>query len=134
MKQRNLLVLRSVSGAGKTTFCNLFPDAVVCCADDYFTDKDGNYNWYLEGLGKAHGYCWNKFVDAVTSTTKDIIIANVNAKPSDWNKYVKEAEDLGFIVTFIVLENRHGGKDVHNVPEETLQRQEKTIRENLKLR
>lgn len=134
MKQRNLIILRGVSGSGKTTFCNLFPDAVVCCADDYFTDKDGNYNWYPEGLGKAHGYCWNKFVDARDFGQKDIIIANVNAKPSDWKKYVENAEYYGFIVTFILLENRHGGKDVHNVPEETLQRQEKTIRENLKLR
>lgn len=133
MKQRNLIILRGVSGSGKTTFCNLMPDAVVCCADDYFTDKDGNYNWYPEGLGKAHGYCWNKFVDACVSHD-NIIVANVNAKPSDWNKYVNQAETLGFIVTFIVLENRHGGKDIHNVPLETLDRQEKTIRENLKLR
>lgn len=133
MKQRNLIILRGVSGSGKTTFCNLMPDAVVCCADDYFM-KDGVYKWYPEGLSNAHGYCWNKFVDAVTLTTKDIIIANVNAKASDWNKYVDQAKTLGFLVTFVVLENRHGGKNIHNVPEATLERQEKTIRENLKLR
>lgn len=132
MKKRNLIILRGVSGSGKTTFCNLMPDAVVCCADDYFTDKDGNYKWYPEGLGKAHTYCWNQFKDVLDNTDKDIIVANTNTRPSDWNKYVAAAE--GFLVTFVVLENRHGGKDVHNVPEETLQRQEKTIRENLKLR
>jgi len=133
MKRRNCIILRGCSGAGKTTFCNLMPNALVCCADDYFTDKDGNYNWYSQGLGEAHAYCWNQFVDAL-GTDKDIIIANVNAKAADWNKYVDQAKNLGFIVTFVVLENRHGGKDVHNVPEVTLERQEKTIRENLKLR
>lgn len=127
------MILKGCSGSGKSTFCNLFPDAAVCCADDYFTDKDGNYNWYSAGLSKAHGYCWNKFVDALTLTDRDIIIANVNAKEQDWKRYVDTAKAVGFIVTFIVLENRHDGKNVHNVPLETLQRQEKTIRENLKL-
>ena len=109
------------------------PDAVVCCADDYFM-KDGVYNWYPEGLGKAHAHSWNQFKDALDNTDKNIIVANVNAKPSDWNKYVVAAKDAGFLVTFVVLENRHNGKDTHNVPEVTLERQEKTIRENLKLR
>ena len=111
------------------------PDAIVCCADDFFTDDDdGNYHWYPEGLGKAHKHSWYQFKDALMNTDKDIIIANVNAKQSDWNKYVKEAELCGLRTIFIVLENRHGGVNIHNVPEETLQRQEKTIRENLKLR
>ena len=42
MRQRNLIILRGVSGSGKTTFCNLIKGTkVVCCADDFFIDADG---------------------------------------------------------------------------------------------
>lgn len=136
MKQRNLIILRGVSGSGKTTFCNLIGGkTVVCCADDFFTDENGNYNWYAEGLGKAHKYSQEKFDNALHDWSVDnIIVANVNAKPSDWKYYVDKATKEGLKVTFVVLENRHGNKDVHNVPIETLERQDKTIRDNLKLR
>lgn len=136
MKKRNLIILRGVSGSGKTTFCNLIGgNTVVCCADDFFTDENGNYKWYAEGLGKAHKYCAEKFDDALYNDTIDtIIVANVNAKPSDWKYYVDKATKYGLKITYVVLENRHGNKDVHSVPFETLERQEKTIRENLKLR
>lgn len=94
-----------------------------------------NYNWYAEGLGKAHKACQEKFDAALDEPfTETIIVANVNAKPSDWKYYVDKATKAGLVVTFVVLENRHGNKDVHNVPIETLERQEKSIRENLKLR
>lgn len=136
MKQRNLIILRGVSGAGKSTFCNLIGgNKVVCCADDFFTDIHGNYKWYPDGLGKAHKYCAEQFDKALDDDTIDnIIIANVNAKPADWKYYVDKATEQGLKVTFVVLENRHGNKDIHSVPFETLERQENTIKQNLKLR
>ena len=91
MKQRNLIILRGVSGSGKSTFCDLIQDPkMICCADDYFTDSDGNYNWNAASIGLAHKFCRDKFDRALNDDfIENIIIANTNTKPSDW-KYFSE--------------------------------------------
>jgi 2',3'-cyclic-nucleotide 3'-phosphodiesterase/NEDD4-binding protein 2 len=133
--QRNLIILKGVSGAGKTTFCDLIAGPkVVICADDFFYEEgvyqfDGNY------IGQAHAECRAKFDrwlndDVITN----IIISNTNTKPSDYKYYVDQANAKGLRITYVVLENRHGNKNVHDVPEHVLERQEQNIRQNLKLR
>lgn len=134
--QRNCIILRGCSGSGKSTFANLIAyPCCICTADDFYVDKDGNYNFDPNKLGLAHKACQAKFDDALKDEViTNIVIANTNTKSSDYKYYVDKAEKAGLTVTYVVLENRHGNKDIHNVPEETLQRQENTLRENLKLR
>jgi predicted kinase len=134
--KRNLIILKGVSGSGKSTLAHLIAyPCCICTADDFYTDKQGNYNFDPTKLGQAHKACQAKFDEAIKDEViTNIVIANTNTKPSDYKYYVDKAEKAGLKVTYIVLENRHGNKDVHNVPEEALQRQEQAIRDNLKLR
>ncbi len=134
--KRNLIVLSGVSGSGKSTFAHLIAyPACICCADDFYTDKDGNYNFDITKIGQAHKACQSKFDDALKDEViTNIVISNTNTKPSDYKYYVDKAEKAGLNIFHIVMQNFHGNKDVHNVPELTLQRQEQSIRENLKLR
>lgn len=136
MNQRNLIILKGVSGSGKSTFANLIAyPACICTADDFFIDKDGNYNFDPAKLGQAHKACQAKFDDALKDDIiTNIVIANTNTKPSDYKYYVDKAEKAGLRVFYVVMENRNNTKDVHNVPDEALERQEKAIRDNLKLR
>ena len=132
---RNLIILKAVSGAGKTTFCDLIKGPkVVCCADDYFYDIYGNYNFDATKLGHAHAHCRDTFDDAVESIeVENIIIANTNTKPADYAYYVNQATKAGFVITFVVLEKRHENENVHNVPLQVLERQAANIKQNLKL-
>lgn len=134
--KRNLIILKGVSGSGKSTFSHLIAyPCCICTADDFFTDKEGNYNFDVAKMGQAHKACQAKFDDALKDDIiTNIVIANTNTKPSDYKYYVDKAEKAGFNISYVILENRHGNKDIHNVPEETLQRQEQSIRDNLKLR
>lgn len=134
--QKRTILLRAVSGAGKSTFANLIaPNSAICCADDYFTDSNGNYNFEPSKLGAAHKSSQEKFLKLCDDeTTETIVVANTNTKESDFNFYIRESEKRGMMVFSLVLENRHGGKNVHNVPEETLFRQEQNIKNTLKLR
>jgi len=136
MTNRNLIILKGVSGSGKTTFANLIAyPCCICCADDFFVDAHGNYNFDIAKLGLAHKVCQLKFDEAVKDPIiTNIVIANTNTKPADYKYYVEKAEKHGLTVSYVVLENRHGNKDIHNVPEETLVKQEQAIRDNLKLR
>jgi ABC-type polar amino acid transport system ATPase subunit len=130
----NTLILRGCSGAGKSSFCDLINDPkVVCCADDFYMDDQGNYNWDANLIPQAHAACRAKFDQFVNDdAVENIIIANTNTKPSDWKYYEEKSLEAGRRVIFVVLEHRHDGVNVHRVPQEALKRQEKTLRENLK--
>ncbi len=134
---RIIIILRGASGCGKSSFAesikDLHPNAVVACADDYFM-KDGEYQFDASKLGAAHGSCYRKFKEALDRKEKAIIVANTCTSPREWKEYEKEGKAAGYTVFFCVLENRHGGKDVHSVPEEILQKQEQNIKNSLKLR
>jgi uridine kinase len=136
--KKTVWILRGCSGAGKdfvTTKLTRNIGWVAVSADDFFTDKEGNYNWDVNKLGLAHTTCMHNFKEALKeSTVTDIIVNNTNTKVKDFGYYETEAKNFDADVIFLVVENRHGGSNVHSVPLETLERQEKAIRENLKLR
>lgn len=132
--QRNVIILRGVSGSGKSTFAKLFSNSCICTADDFFYDKDGNYKFDATKLDRAHASCRDKFDDAVKDPTVDnIVIANTNTKPYDYSYYANQGKKHGMNVFFVILENRHGNINVHNVPEVSLQKQHDAIMRDIKL-
>jgi predicted kinase len=118
---KTVLILRGVSGSGKSTFASMLesldPKLVdVFTADDFFTDENGNYNFDAKLLGHAHRACQERFEHSLEhGTAQLLIVANTNTKPSDFAYYVNAAKGRA-IVTSVVLENRHGSDDVHSVP------------------
>jgi predicted kinase len=94
---RKLILIRAVSGAGKSTFAETFaPDSCICCADDYFTDGQGNYNFDASKLGQAHKACQEKYLELLDSPFVDtIVVSNTNTKESDYKFYLDEAEKRG---------------------------------------
>lgn len=135
---KTVLILRGVSGSGKTTFAEnlaaLNPGAVgVCCADDFFTDADGKYNFDANRLGLAHRRCQERFETLLeNSAMKLIIVANTNTKPADFAFYVNAARGRA-IVTSVILENRHDGVDVHAVPNSVKTNQKQNILNSIML-
>lgn len=136
--KKTVWILRGCSGAGKDFVTNKLIKSVgwvAVSADYYFIDKDGNYNWDANKLAYAHSVCMYNFKEALKeSTVTDIIVNNTNTKVKDFGYYQKEAEKFDADVIFIVVENRHGGKNVHNVPDEVVSRHEDNIKQSLKLR
>ena len=57
-----VFILRGLPGSGKSTIANtilqkLGDDAVVCSANDYHYNKDGDYVWNKDLLQEAHSKC-----------------------------------------------------------------------------
>lgn len=128
-RQRNVLYLvRGLPGAGKTTFINtlmcMFEDGSTHSehfeADQYFYDKEGNYNFDVEKLGAAHSQCQRKTYEAMDAGADYIFVSNTFTTEKEMKPYLKMAEELGYQIVSLVVENRHGNKSVHNVPEETM--------------
>jgi len=138
MKQKTILILRSVSHAGKTTLSNLICQQVgnvVVSADDYYYDEDGNYNFDASKLGKAHDHCKKMFMLFLNEpSVNTIVVANTNTKPEEFEFYENEGKKAGAMIIFLVIERRHDNINSHSVPEHVLERQEQNIRNSLKLR
>jgi len=116
----NLLLVRGVPGSGKTTFANTFCDKVVS-ADDYHYDAEGVYRWEAKNQGAAHRYSQEK-TRSIMETGKDVAVANTSTTAKEMKPYYALAEEFGYTVFSIIVENRHGGKNVHNVPADTIEK------------
>jgi predicted kinase len=131
-----LYLIRGLPGSGKSTLAEELStvlSATICCADDYFMDSDGNYNFDHNLLGKAHKWCQNlceKAMDDISN--RNVIVSNTTTTTKEVNVYMNLAKKYNYKVVSIVVENRHGGVNVHGVNEEVLDKMENRF--SLKLR
>ena len=78
-----LIVIRGIPGSGKSTlaqrFIELMPDAVLCEADHYFINKQGQYCYDGSKIKLAHEYCQLNMRNAL-SQGKSVIVSNTTIK------------------------------------------------------
>jgi predicted ABC-type ATPase len=132
---RIAFIIRGVSGSGKSTLAKslaaLNPDHCICEADAYFYDPSGDYVFRPESLGQAHNYCKNLFVQALNRGTQLVICSNTNTSRKEYQFYIDEAEKRGYTVHVVIAERFKDTKSVHNVPQETLDRQAEKLRQSI---
>lgn len=122
-----LILLRGLPGSGKSTFAHLmWSDFVICEADQYFYDKEGNYNFNPSKLKQAHKYCRDKVETFMKDNHsnpqyyQEIVVSNTFTRKWEMDEYFKLAEQYGYKVISLIVENRHGGKNVHGVPDDKI--------------
>lgn len=133
---KTLYILKGVSGAGKSTLavqlCEL-SDTVAFAADDYhYMVGNGVYDWKPENMKKAHQWC-RESVEGSMQQGFNIVVHNTNTCEKETKPYTELAENYGYKVVSLVVENLHGNNSVHNVPQEVRDNQEKRLRNSLKL-
>jgi len=116
----NLYLLRGLPGAGKSTIGQNLK-TVNFEADQYFM-KDGQYKFDPTKLRDAHEWCQNKVKNCMVEGIKDISVSNTFTQEWEMQAYIDMASAYGYTVFSIVVENRHGGKNIHNVPTEVLEK------------
>ncbi len=87
----------------------------------FFLDKDGNYNWSVEGLHSAHIYSESRCEHFMKEDTEKIIVSNTSVVYKDMKAYFDLAKKYGYKVFSIIVENRLDTKNIHNVPESTIE-------------
>jgi predicted kinase len=123
-KSKNLILLRGVSGSGKSTVANLFvSENEVCSADDYFINVKGEYKFDSTKLKDAHNYCQIKCRLKMKNEIPIVVVANTFTREWEMEEYYKLAEEFGYRVHSIIVENRHNGKNVHGVSNDIVQAQ-----------
>jgi energy-coupling factor transporter ATP-binding protein EcfA2 len=123
--EKILILCRGVSGAGKTTFAKTL-GGIHIEADQYFIDGEGNYKFDGSKIKLAHEYCraqteaWMQTKDDQVSTNK-IVVSNTFTQLWEMEPYFEMAKRHGYKVFSLIVENRHGGTNVHEVPEEKVE-------------
>jgi predicted kinase len=121
---KELFLLRGLPGSGKTTLAKSIGNITIE-ADQYFIDSDGEYKFDATKLKFAHQYCqgqtqaWMKMNSDQLNTDK-IVVSNTFTQEWEMQPYYDLAEQYGYRVYSIIVENRHGGVNEHGVPEEKL--------------
>lgn len=121
-----LIILRGLPGSGKTSFAKYMFSNNVFEADQYFYDENGNYNFDATKLHAAHMDCQNRVekLMQMSSTTQygsEIVVSNTSTTEKELKPYYDLAEKYDYKVVSLIVENRHGSKNVHNVPDEKLE-------------
>jgi predicted kinase len=118
---KELILLRGLPGSGKSTLAGLISYNVLS-ADMYFEDEEtGEYKFNARDLPKAHNWCKFQCEEQMMLETPTIAIANTFTQEWEFTPYYGLAEKYGYRVHSIIVENRHDGVNVHNVPEDKLE-------------
>lgn len=146
MLNKTLIILRGVSGSGKTSLATelvqrfsstdselLKDSCYAVAADDYFMNEDGQYKWSAEELHKAHEWCRGMVEDYMDLGVNTIVVHNTCTSETELTPYLNLARDYGYTPIVLVVEKRHENKNIHNVPNEVLDRQARRLKESIKL-
>jgi predicted kinase len=139
-----VIVLIGFAGAGKSTWAkSVIGRKLILSSDNYFTDKDGNYNWTIEESHKGHEDCLRKFIDVFQSSSGDqellpetVIIDNTNVRIYDIIPYIRIAQayecpvEVKYIDTDIEVAK---SRNIHGVPDSAYDRMKSNFEELLKL-
>lgn len=125
---KKLYIVRGLPGSGKSTFAEALVghDFLVCEADKYFI-VDGEYKFDATKLRQAHEWCKNRvetyMKDSLVNDQfyREIVVSNTFTQEWEMEAYYKLAEQYGYMVFSIIVENRHGGVNQHGVPAEKLE-------------
>lgn len=112
----DLILVRGISGSGKSTFAALIAPECNVAADDYFIGADGAYNFDASKLPEAHRWCLGMVSSAMDARTAVIAVANTFTQEWEMAPYIQAAEAYGYTVHIVIKEGNFD--DVHNVPRE----------------
>ena len=127
----DLILVRGVSGAGKSTIADMMDwlghRTVSFSTDDMFM-VDGNYEFDPSLLGENHAATVQKVRDVMIARyevkiPETIIVHNTFTEEWEMKPYFELAEEFNWHVHTIIVENRHGSKSIHDVPDDVVKAQ-----------
>jgi predicted kinase len=132
---KELFLLRGLPNGGKSTLAKSL-GGINVEADQYFMEN-GVYKFDPTLLKNAHNYCqsqtqaWMK-TDGEQVNVNRIVVSNTFTQEWEMKPYFEMAEKHGYRVYSLIVENRHGGKNEHDVPEEKIIQMENRFQIKLK--
>jgi predicted kinase len=118
--EKVLFIVRGLPGSGKSTFAKTLGGQHYE-ADMYFIDEEGNYNFDGSKIKDAHKWCKSFVETDMLLEYPKIVVSNTSTQEWEMKPYFDMAKEYGYTVFSVVVENRHGGKNTHGVPEDKIE-------------
>ena len=125
---KNLILVRGVSGSGKSTFAEefLYPISLVISTDDFFMN-DGVYEFDPKLLAENHAKCIqcveSEMQDPQQDIEPNIVVHNTFTQAWEMKPYQELAEKYGYNFYTIIVENRHKSVSTHDIPKHIISSQ-----------
>ena len=135
--EKILLILRSCSGAGKSSLAKFLIDNLKIPASHYEADqwmmREGKYEFRPERLHYAHTECRNQVENDMIRGVPVIIASNTFTTESEIRPYKYLADKYEYRFVSLVVENRAETTNQHGVSQDVLERQATKLRSSIKL-
>lgn len=117
--EKILYLVRGIPGSGKSTFAKTFKTVEHYEADMFFMRGNG-YEFDATKLKAAHEWCQDMVFMSMKRNEPTIVVSNTFTQEWEMKPYLEMAKTHEYKVFSIIVENRHGGTNQHEVPEEVL--------------
>lgn len=146
MSIKKAIILVGVSGSGKSTQAQALKEKYekmglsveIHSTDNYFLNKQGEYQFDPRKLAYNHKQCQLAFRSGATKGINVLIVDNTNVRAKDRAPYVRVAEELGYEVELMLVGQTdeeavktYAARNKHNVPEQVVQRQARRLEASL---
>jgi predicted kinase len=121
-KNKILYIVRGLPGSGKSTLAKMLTSGSGPShyeADMYFME-DGVYKFDVNRIKVAHAWCQGMVEMDMLKDVPVIAVSNTFTQEWEMEAYYELAKKYGYTTFSIIVENRHGGVNEHNVPDEVL--------------
>jgi predicted kinase len=120
VSDQNLILLRGLPGAGKTSFASLISENYkypIYSVDDYFTDDFGKYEFKFDENHKAYALCLSQTEEAIKKGHHKVIVHNTFTMDWELAPYFSLAKKYQIKLYVMTVENYHQQKNLHEISE-----------------
>ncbi len=121
MAKQKLTLVRGLPGSGKSTYAKTL-DAILVEADQFFIDKNDNYQYDPALIKTAHAWCQLE-TKRLLRAGFDVVVANTFVKNWEMSFYKSLADEVN--VSFEVIEINGKYQNIHGVPDAVIARMHK---------
>ena len=126
IKNRTLILLRGLPGAGKSTLAEILNEHgkyPVHAVDHYFTDdQTGAYTFDFSKNHLAYNQCIENTRSSMETPFEKIFVDNTFTMDWEMEPYFKLANEFQYRIFVITVENRHGNSNIHDIRREQLEK------------
>jgi predicted kinase len=130
----SIVLLRGLPGSGKSTLAKFLAENgkyPVYSVDDFFTDENGIYKFDHMKNHLAYEQCRKNTEQAMIDKKEKIFVDNTFTMDWETETYFGLAKQHNYRIFVITVENYHGYENVHDIPEEQIEKMRSKYRVKL---